>query len=141
VPSAGALYPLELYVAAATVRGLVPGLYHFQPFRHSLSFLAPLEWSLLRSALVDPSPLDTSAVLVVVIAVFWRSRIKYGLRGYRFALLEAGHLVQTIQLAATHLGLHALPVGGFFDRRLDQFLGIDGLDEAAVYAVALGGAL
>ena len=119
VPSGGALYPLELYVAAATVRGLAPGLYHFQPFRRCLSLLAPLDWSRFRAALVDPSPLDTSAALLVVTAVFWRSRIKYGLRGYRFGLLEAGHLVQTIQLAATDLGLSALPVGGFFDRRLD----------------------
>ena len=103
--------------------------------------LAPLDWSRFRAALVDPSPLDTSAALVVVTAVFWRSRIKYGLRGYRFALLEAGHLVQTIQLAATDLGLSALPVGGFFDRRLDELVGADGLDEAAVYAVALGGSL
>ena len=141
VPSGGALYPLELYVAAATVRGLAPGLYHFQPFRRCLSLLAPLDWSRFRAALVDPSPLDTSAALVVVTAVFWRSRIKYGLRGYRFGLLEAGHLVQTIQLAATDLGLFALPVGGFFDRRLDQLLGVDSLDEAAVYAVALGGSL
>jgi SagB-type dehydrogenase family enzyme len=103
--------------------------------------LTPLDWSRFPAALLDPSPLDTSAALLVVTAVFWRSRIKYGLRGYRFGLLEAGHLVQTIQLAATDLGLFALPVGGFFDRRLDQILGVDSLDEAAVYAVALGGSL
>jgi SagB-type dehydrogenase family enzyme len=141
VPSGGALYPLELYVASAAVRGLAPGLYHFQPFRRCLSLIAPLDWPRLRAALIDPSALDTSAALVVVTAVFWRSRIKYGLRGYRFALLEAGHLVQTIQLAGTDLGLPVLPVGGFFDRQLDHFLGADGLDEAALYAVALGGAL
>jgi SagB-type dehydrogenase family enzyme len=141
VPSGGALYPLELYVAAAGVRGLEPGLYHFQPFRRCLSLLAPLDWSRFRTAFVEPAPLDTAAALLVVSAVFWRSRIKYGPRGYRFALLEAGHLGQTVQLIATDLGLPALPVGGFFDRRLDELLGADGLDEAAVYAVAVGGSL
>ena len=51
--------------------------------------------------------------------MFWRTRFKYGLRGYRFALLEAGHVMQNAVLAAAALALPALPVGGFYDRRLD----------------------
>jgi SagB-type dehydrogenase family enzyme len=72
--------------------------------------------------------------------MFWRSRFKYGQRGYRFALLEAGHVVQNAVLAAAALGLAALPVGGFYDRRLDAVVGADGLDEASVYALTIGGA-
>jgi SagB-type dehydrogenase family enzyme len=75
----------------------------------------------------------------VITAMFWRSRFKYGLRGYRFALLEAGHVVQNIALAATALRIPALPLGGFYDRRVDDVVGADGLDEATVYAVLLGG--
>ena len=71
--------------------------------------------------------------------MFWRSRFKYGLRGYRFALLEAGHLVQNLVLAAGALEVGALPLGGFYDRRVDELVGADGLDEATVYAVLLGG--
>jgi SagB-type dehydrogenase family enzyme len=71
----------------------------------------------------------------------WRTRFKYGLRGYRFSLLEAGHLVQNVVLAATALGLPAVPLGGWYDRRLDELVGADGLDEASVYAVAVGGRL
>jgi SagB-type dehydrogenase family enzyme len=71
--------------------------------------------------------------------MFWRSRFKYGLRGYRFALLEAGHVVQNLVLAATALGLPALPLGGWYDRRVDELVGADGLDEATVYVVLLGG--
>jgi SagB-type dehydrogenase family enzyme len=140
VPSAGALYPLELYAAAAAVRGLSPALYHFQPFAHRLSLLAPLAWDELRASLVDPAAADTAATIIVLSAVFWRSRVKYGSRGYRFALLEAGHVAQNILLAATDLGLPALPVGGYYDRRLDAFVGADGLDESVLYAIAVGGA-
>jgi nitroreductase len=61
------------------------------------------------------------------------------LRGYRFALLEAGHVVQNLVLAATALGLPALPLGGWYDRRVDALVGADGLDEATVYVVLLGG--
>jgi SagB-type dehydrogenase family enzyme len=84
--------------------------------------------------------LDEAAALLVVTAVFPRTQFKYGQRGYRFALLEAGHVVQNVLLAAADLGLPALPLGGFYDRRLDAIVGADGLDEASVYSVALGGA-
>ena len=141
VPSAGALYPLELYVVAPAVNGLDRGIYHFNPFRLRLARLAPFSCSDVRAALVDPSILDHASALVVVTAVFARSRIKYGLRGYRFALLEAGHVIQNAVLAATELGLPALPLGGFYDRLLDGLVGADSLDEATVHAFVLGGAL
>jgi len=89
--------------------------------------------------LVDPALVDGAAALLVVTAMFWRSRFKYGARGYRFALLESGHVVQNAVLAATALGLPALPLGGFYDRRIDELVGADGLDEATVYALLLGG--
>ncbi len=139
VPSAGALYPLELYVLAAAVRGLETGTYHFQPFRFRLARLSPLAPDALRAAVVDPHALEQAAAVVVVTAVFARSQFKYGQRGYRFALLEAGHLVQNAVLAATALGVTALPLGGFYDRRLDELVGADGLDEASVHALVVGG--
>jgi len=139
VPSGGALYPLELYVLAVAVEGLGRAVFHYDPFRHRLELLAPLDVGRAAAALVDPTLVDGAAALVVVTAVFWRSRFKYGLRGYRFALLEAGHVVQNAVLAAAALGLPALPLGGFFDRRLDELVGADGLDEASVYALVIGG--
>ncbi|HUK45875.1 MAG TPA: nitroreductase family protein, partial [Gaiellaceae bacterium] len=93
----------------------------------------------LRAALVEPRLAEVTAALMVVTGVFWRSRFKYGQRGYRFALLEAGHLVQNAVLAAADLDLAALPVGGFHDRRLDDLVGADSLGEAALYALVLGG--
>jgi SagB-type dehydrogenase family enzyme len=139
VPSAGALYPLEVYVVAPAVTGVEPGTYHYDPFRHRLARLGPFGFANLRESLVDQSLADVTAALLVVTGVFWRSRVKYGPRGYRFALLEAGHVVQNALLAATDLGLPVLPVGGFHDAATDRIVGADGLDEASLYAVLLSG--
>ena len=138
VPSGGALYPLELYAVALAVDRLEQASYHYDPFRHRLECLSPCSRGAVAGALVDPTLAENASALFVVTAMFWRSRFKYGLRGYRFALLEAGHLVQNAVLAATALRVSALPVGGFYDCRLDQLVGADGLDEATVYAVLLG---
>jgi SagB-type dehydrogenase family enzyme len=139
VPSGGALYPLELYVVALTVESLEAASYHYNPFRHRLERIGPGVRADVGAALVDPALAENAAALIVVTAMFWRSRFKYGLRGYRFALLEAGHAVQNTVLAATALRVPALPLGGFYDGRADDLVGADGLDEATVYAVLLGG--
>jgi SagB-type dehydrogenase family enzyme len=138
-PSGGGLYPLELYVLALDVADLERCVVHYNPFRHRLEKLGELDPDDVGRALVDPPLAEHSAALLVVTAMFWRSRFKYGLRGYRFALLEAGHVVQNAALAAAALGVRALPLGGFYDRRLDALVGADGLDEASVYALLLGG--
>ena len=139
VPSGGALYPLELYVLAVAVEQLEPSVVHYNPFRHRLETLGTLDPARAGEALVDRELVEGAAALVVVTAMFWRTRFKYGARGYRFALLEAGHVVQNLALAAAVLGLSALPIGGFYDRRLDALVGADGLDEATLYVLALGG--
>lgn len=74
-----------------------------------------------------------------ITGMFWRTRFKYGVRGYRFVLLEAGHAMQNLCLAAAALDCPALPLGGFFDSEIDQVLGIDGLNEASLYLCGLGG--
>jgi SagB-type dehydrogenase family enzyme len=138
-PSGGALYPLELYPLALQDGELPVGVYHYDPSRHALEALraAPVAAD-LRQALVQPELADQAGLFVAVTAVFWRTRFKYGLRGYRFALLEAGHVVQNILLAATALGLDAVAVGGYYDGRLDELLRCDGVHESAVYGVILG---
>ena len=117
--------------------GLPRALYHFDPLRHVLERLRQedLEDD-VRAAMVYEDVALGCGALFVVSAMFWRTRFKYGLRGYRFALLECGHLVQNLLLAATALDLAAVPLGGFYDRRLDELLGVDGVNESALYAVA-----
>jgi SagB-type dehydrogenase family enzyme len=138
VPSGGALYPLELYVLAQRVDGLAGGLYHYDPWRHALECLPARADYAVGDLTAYPELLEPSAALLVVTAVFWRTRFKYALRGYRFALLEAGHVGQNVALAAAALEIAALPVGGVYDRRLEELVGIDGVNESVVYVFALG---
>jgi SagB-type dehydrogenase family enzyme len=139
VPSGGALYPLELYVFAWRVESLRRGLYHFDPLREVLERVrAGDERRAVLARTVYPEPVGECAVLLAVTAVFWRTRFKYGLRGYRFALMEAGHVVQNVLLAATALGLGAVPLSGFYDRAMDELLDLDGVHESMIYAVAVG---
>jgi SagB-type dehydrogenase family enzyme len=133
-PSGGALYPLELYVACQRVRDADPALYHYDPLRHGLELLRPLSSDDELAPLTPYSELlAPSAAVVFMTAMFWRSRFKYGARAYRFTLMEAGHVAQGFLLGAAALGLATVPLGGFYDRRVDAFLGIDGLYEAALY--------
>ncbi len=135
VPSGGALYPLELYIWARSVAGLPAGLYHYDPHDHSLDVLGELA---IADAFVQQDLVHSAAAVVLVSAVFFRSVFKYGDRGYRFVLIEAGHLVQNALLTAGGLGLAAVPVGGYFDREVDRALGLDGLHESVVYSMLLG---
>lgn len=140
VPSGGALYPLEVYAVLARVEGAEAGLYHFDPLRQALEVLSlgtsPL--AVLKKAAVYPEIVEACAATLLVTGMFWRSRFKYGLRGYRFTLLEAGHLVQNVVLMCAALELAAVPIGGFYDRPVDVLLGADGVNESIVYAVCLG---
>jgi SagB-type dehydrogenase family enzyme len=139
VPSGGALYPLELYVAALRVAGLDSGLYHFDPLRPALAVVGnELTAQDVAALSTYPEIVAECAAVIFVAAVFGRTRFKYGVRGYRFALLEAGHVGQNILLVATALGLGAVPLGGYYDRLTDHFLGLDGVNESTLYTFAVG---
>jgi SagB-type dehydrogenase family enzyme len=137
IPSGGALYPLELYLYAAEVVDLQRGLYHYDPEAHVLHML-PISAEPPVRAFVQQDLAAKAAVIVFVSAVFIRSTFKYGDRGYRFILLEAGHLAQNAMLTAHGLGLAAAPIGGYMDREVDDYLGIDGLNESTVYTLLVG---
>jgi len=139
IPSGGALFPLEVYVAVRDVDALPPGLYHYDPEDHSLDELrrGP-EAERLAHCLVQHELASEAAAAILISAVFFRSTFKYGDRGYRFVLLEAGHLAQNALLAAHSLGLAGAPIGGYLDRDVDEWLGLDGIDESTVYMVLIG---
>jgi len=142
IPSGGALYPLELYVYARRVDGLSPGLYHFDPEEATLAALIPRPsvdaGRALAPMFVQPELVEGAAAVIFIAAVFFRSTFKYGARGYRFVLLEAGHLAQNAMITATLEGIGATPIGGFFDREVDAFLALDGVNESTVYSLLLG---
>ena len=141
IPSGGAMYPLEIYLHSAKIEGLPAGLYHYNSDHHSLQLVqAGDKTHLLCDSLVQNNiPLD-SAVQFFITALFERSTFKYSERGYRFVLLEAGHVAQNINLVSTSLGLGVINIGGYFDREIDSFLGLDGIAHSTVYMQAIGSA-
>jgi SagB-type dehydrogenase family enzyme len=139
-PSAGGLYPLDVYVVAANVDGLEPGLYHHNVLTSELEQLVarpPAE--ILGDGFFNQEFVVSSAAVLLFAAVFDRTIAKYGERGYRLVLLDAGHAAQNALLDAERLGLPAVAVGGFCDDALAADVGLDGVDEAVLHTVVLGG--
>ena len=138
-PSAGALYPVETYVAVSRVEGIDPGVYHvdvraqaLEPVR-SGSVAGDLMVAGLGQDFLRKAP-----VVLVLTGVFQRSRWKYRERHYRYVCWEGGHVAQNVYLAAESAGLGACMVGAFLDGMVNDLVRVDGRREAALGLIALG---
>lgn len=140
VPSAGAMFPLEIFVALGSGHELGAGLYVWLPHVPGLHPVRGRD-SLAEVAdcTIEPELVRSATAVILIGAVFERTVYKYGERGYRFVLLEAGHAAQNLALACAALNLRALPYGGIVDREIDELLGFDGVSMSCIYAVVIGG--
>lgn len=139
VPSAGGLFPLELYLFAQRVEGMEDGLYHYDVIAHSLQQLVRGNLFPTLQPMFYTYPFMRDANLVFAIAaVFLRTQKKYGPRGYRYMLMEAGHVAQNLSLRAVELGLATLCMGGFLDSVLNELIGLQPRQEGVVYTIAAG---
>ncbi len=131
-PSAGALYPLEVYLA------LPQGWYHYRPQGHLLEQLGDedLRPQLWEAGLRQDALREAPAVLVLV-AVPARTEAKYGARALRYVQLEAGHAAQNLLLQATALGLGAVPIGAFDDEGVRRALRLSA-DTLPLYLIPVG---
>jgi len=122
-PSAGALYPLEIYVVAAKVAGLANGIYLYEPVQHSLLPTASGDYLpiLSRAALWQDAVTQAPAVFVIA-GTEKRSTGKYGDRGVRYMYMESGHAAQNICLQAVALGLDSVTIGAFKDNEVASVL-------------------
>jgi SagB-type dehydrogenase family enzyme len=138
-PSGGALYPIEVYAAVLNADDIDAGLYHYRVADHCLEALDAQQLvTRLATATADEVVFAAASAVFMLTGVFGKTRFKYGERGYRFALLEAGHIAQNLLLEATALGLGAVPIGGFIDDEVNALLDINGIDEGCLYMVAVG---
>lgn len=137
-PSAGALYPIEIFVSTQAVEGLAAGLYHYEPHAHGLHLVNDNVPTDFIEPFLNQDYIVNANALFIFTSVFMRSMGKYGARGYRFALLEVGHQAENVCLMAVQLGLGSLCIGGFHDKSVNEILGIDGRRHAALYCVAVG---
>ncbi len=138
-PSGGALYPLELYCAAHHVDGLEPAIYYYDPLDHALRLVLGGDFREQIEHATSLGSVAQSAACIIICATFPRTTFKYGERGYRFALIESGHIAQNLLLAAEGEGLAATPVGGFVDDDLNSLIDLDGVNEAVLYLILVGG--
>jgi SagB-type dehydrogenase family enzyme len=138
-PSAGALYPIEIYLAATQVEGLEAGLYHFSPADLRLRGLRRGDWRmhLAKSAGMGSSILEARALLVMS-AIFWRSAWKYRARAYRYCLWDSGTVLANLLAAANADGLQAEVVTCFADSQVEALIEVDGEREGVICVVALG---
>ena len=139
VPSAGGLFPLELFVILRRIDGAEDGLYHYHATGRTLSLLERGDVFPRLEPMFYTFPFIADANIVIALAaIFPRTQTKYGPRGYRYVLLEAGHVGQNICLRAAELDLATLCMGGFVDSALNAMLGLKAPDEGVVYTIAAG---
>jgi len=144
VPSAGALYPLEIYLVAAEngVENLPAGAYHYLPKEHQLEKIVSndirqeLEQAALGQFSVGLAPAN-----IVITATYERTTQKYSDRGERYVHMEAGHSAQNIYLQAEALGLGTVVIGAFHDDQLKELLNLNKLDlgdQQPLYIMPIG---
>ncbi len=128
-PSAGALYPLEIYVVVGAVENLETGIYRYRPERHDLLAVGVGDHrSQLASAALRQSWMRDAAIMIVVAARYARTTGKYGERGRKYVHMEVGHTAQNVYLQATALGLGTTFVGAFDDNEVKGIMGLPAVE-------------
>jgi SagB-type dehydrogenase family enzyme len=131
-PSAGGLYPLEVYVATAD------GVWHYLPQDQRAEVVRDDDArGELTSAAHDQDPVGDAPAVIVITAVPARTAAKYGDRAERYVQLEAGHVAQNVLLQAVALDLGAVPIGAFDDDDVASVLLLDP-DQVPLYLIPVG---
>lgn len=137
-PSAGARYAIETYLfVQKDVDDIKPGIYHYNVAEHGLDVLPDTKETFIDDVVMYEWA-KQAPVLLIFTGVFWRMQNKYGERGYRYVLFEAGHMSQNVHLVASALDLSCCALAGIRDENVEQRLGIDGVAESALLGITLG---
>ncbi|KKG08180.1 SagB/ThcOx family dehydrogenase [Methanosarcina sp. 2.H.A.1B.4] len=138
VPSAGALYPLEVHIVIGKGSGLEAGIYRYIAEEHSLiqEISGDMRTKLSEAAL-SQSMVNNAPVSLVISAVYPRITSKYGKRGLRYAHMEAGHASQNVYLLGVELGIGTCAIGAFDDEEVKKVLKMPA-NEDPLYILPLG---
>lgn len=137
-PSAGALYPLEVYLVVGKIKGLDFGIFRYLPEGHRLAEISEGEHiDNLVDSVFSQRWIDDAAAIIVITSVYERVTRKYGERGIRYAHIEAGCAAQNVSLQATALGLGTTVVGAFDDSRISRILKL-GKGESPLVILPIG---
>lgn len=137
-PSAGATYPLQVYLVAGNVENLTSGVYKYNPQKHDLSKIKEVDARKeLADAALNQEWVELAPASIVLAAIYERTTTRYGDRGIRYVHLEAGHSAQNVCLQAVALGLGSVPVGAFDDERVITVTSISSR-ETPIYILPVG---
>ena len=136
--SAGALYPIEVYVGAADIPGLSAGVYHYHPLEHSLRRLRDIDARSALAAAAGWPALSSAQTVLAFTGIPWRTAWKYGSRGYRHLWWDSGMMLANLLAVAAASDVRAEIVLGFLDGDVDALLGLDGAREFTLGLIALG---
>lgn len=136
---AGALYPIEVYLACSEVRGIESGLYHYSPLEDALRRLRPGDPApyLVRAA-GGRTSVATAPACFILSGITWRTAWKYAARGYRHLWWDAGMILANLLALGASGGHPAEVIAGFDDTDLNLLLGVDGRSEIALCLAPVG---
>lgn len=138
VPSAGATFPVEVFIFVKNVEGLRPGVYKYIEQDHSLILIKEGDYSReLARACLDQSWVREAPLNIVITAIYEKTTGWYGERGFRYIYMEAGHIGQNIYLAATEMNLGTVAIGAFNDEDIARLLGL-GEEYIVLYVFPVG---
>jgi len=136
-PSAGALYPLEIFIVTGNTE-LEPGVYQYLPFNHSLKLIKSGDFrENLAEVALGQSAIKNAAMNIVITAVYERTAKKYGARAERYVHMEAGHVAQNIYLQAESIGLATVSIGAFYDNEVRDVISAP-VDYRPLYIMPIG---
>ncbi|RLI91482.1 MAG: nitroreductase [Candidatus Altiarchaeales archaeon] len=136
-PSAGATYPLEVYLVVGNVNGLSRGIYHYTPRMHTIELLKMGDYRKdLEEAAFGQRWVGDAPISLIFTAIYNRTTSRYGKRGIRYVHLETGHAAQNVYLQATALNLGTVVVGAFDDQRIKEILNLT--NEEPLYIMPVG---
>ena len=138
-PSAGALYPIETYIAANNIEDVESGIYHYNIKNHLLEEIKTGNFGdALAHAALDQQICATASAVFIWTAIFERSKWKYNQRAYRYIYLDAGHIAENLALAAASINCGSCQVGAFFDDEINSIVDIDGVEESTICLSVIG---
>jgi SagB-type dehydrogenase family enzyme len=137
-PSAGALYPLEIYILARNVEDLEKAVYHYRVCQHSLEKVKPIKDVFFENLEKNWFFPKGAQAIFLITGVWNRSFLKYMERAYRYLLIEAGAVAENMTIIAEAQKLNALMMGGWNDDEFNALLNIDGLNEVSLLPICIG---
>ena len=137
-PSAGALYPLEVYAVFGNISGVASSIYKYKPQGHELArVMEEDKRTELYNAALNQSAVKDAPFVIVFSGVYERTIQKYGEKGKMYVHMEAGHAAQNVYLQAISLGLGTVVIGGFNDNEVKKVINMSD-DEQPLYIMPVG---